>query len=310
MGKRLEVEGFDLLNFLEDHDIPHVTHGKNISPGWVGLTCPWCDDDSTHLGISLRTKQVNCWRCGGHRITDLIQEVAHLTYGEALDLLQDYILKEEIPEPTIHRPNSFQLSSYFIPLPQNHPKPVFQELVNRFLDSRGLPPEETCRQWKFCWGGALGPYKFRVIIPVFQYGELVSFTSRDITGQASSKYKALTKEKGRLPLKSTLFNLDSVKDRGNVVICEGPFDVIKLGDGAVGTFGISWSQAQVDLLREKKLRKAFILFDNEPEAQRRAEKLGEALWFIDSIEILCLKNKKDPGELNSEEARQLMKNLV
>lgn len=310
MGRRLEVANFDLLSFLEDHNVSHTTHGKNISPGWVGLQCPWCDDSSTHLGISLKTKQVNCWRCGGHRITDFIQEVVRLTYGEALDLLQEYILEEEIPDPVISRPGSFRVPQYFTPLPQPHPKPIFQELVNRFLIGRGLPPEQTCRQWNFYWGGALGPYKFRIILPVFQYEELVSFTSRDITGQAFSKYKALAKDKGKLPLKSTLFNLDSVKNRGNAVICEGPFDVIKLGPGAIATFGTSWSQTQVDLLREKKLKKAFILFDNEPEAQRRAEKLGEALWFIDSIEILCLKNKKDPGELSLEEARYLMKNLV
>ena len=66
----------------------------------------------------------------------------------------------------------------------------------------------------------------------------------------------------------------------------------------------------MNLLKEKKLKKAFILFDNEPEAQKKAEKLGEALWFISYIEILYLKDKKDPGELGLNEAKDLMKSLI
>jgi hypothetical protein len=43
--------------------------------------------------------------------------------------------------------------------------------------------------------------------------------------------------------KETLYNLDNAKD-GTAIVVEGPIDVWRIGDGAVATFGVIYTQKQ------------------------------------------------------------------
>lgn len=297
--KSLNYEYFDILTFLEDHKIEFFLSGKNIGSGWVGIPCPFCEDLSTHLGINLETKAVNCWKCGSHNLRELIQELLELSFTKVDKIITNYSTKNETSFPINILPNNKPvIPSYFTKLAEKN-----NSLVNKFLEKRGVP-SSFIAQYELFWAGNLGPFAGKLIIPVKMYGEVVTYVGRDITGLASSSYKNAPKEKSLIPVKSCLYNFDLLIQEDKVVIVEGVIDAWKLGTGAVATFGILWTREQINLLKNKKPKKIIILFDSEPQAQESAMKLAKNIWFCPT-EIIFLKDHKDPGDLTIKEGRSL-----
>ena len=60
----MSFEAFDIVAYLDEKGIEYVTEGKNVSAGWIGLQCPYCSDQSNHLGVCLDGKGFSCFRCG------------------------------------------------------------------------------------------------------------------------------------------------------------------------------------------------------------------------------------------------------
>ena len=176
-------------------------------------------------------------------------------------------------------------------------------LVNKFLNKRGIPLS-FITQYELYWAGNLGPFAGRLIIPVKMYGSIVTYVGRDITGLAFSSYKNASKEKSIMPVKSCLFNYDQLIQKDKIIVVEGIIDTLKLGTGAVATFGTQWTREQILLLKAKKPKKIIILFDSEPQAQEAARKMASEIWFCPT-EIIFLEGHKDPGELSVEEGRKL-----
>jgi len=78
----------DIIELLEEHDIQFWRTGKNVSRGWVGLQCPFCDDDSNHLGIHKKSLRCRCWKCGGHKLINTLMEVLSIPFKEAKKISQ------------------------------------------------------------------------------------------------------------------------------------------------------------------------------------------------------------------------------
>ena len=103
----IDLQELDLLEFLDELDIPYETAGKNIGPGWVSINpCPnkHCQDDRNHFGINIGNKSINCWICGysGTLIKflmvhfDIDQDQAEnliKSHMEEADLMQDQDLE-------------------------------------------------------------------------------------------------------------------------------------------------------------------------------------------------------------------------
>ncbi len=60
---------FDIIQFLEDHNIPYDNNKE-----WINIQCPFCTDTEEHLGIHLKQGSINCWKCGTHKLPELIKE--------------------------------------------------------------------------------------------------------------------------------------------------------------------------------------------------------------------------------------------
>jgi len=72
---------------------------------------------------------------------------------------------------------------------------------------------------------------------------------------------------------------------------------------------VEWTPDQLDLIREKDVIKAFVMYDAEEKAQKKAEILANALSaFVPSVEIV-VPPKADPGELTKEEAWEIRREL-
>lgn len=295
----VDYEYFDVITFLEDYKIEFRISGKNIGTGWVGLPCPFCEDPSVHLGINIETKVVTCWKCGGHNLSKLIQEVLGISFTKAEKIITNYSLKRE--DLQHFKPLSNKktvIPSYFTKLQENS-----NFLVNKFLNKRGIPLS-FITQYELYWAGNLGPFAGRLIIPVKMYGYIVAYVGKDVTGAGSPPYKNSPKEKSIMPMKSCLYNYDQIIQKDKIIIVEGIIDALKLGTGAVATFGTQWTKEQINLLKIKKPKKIIILFDSEFKAQEAARKMASEIWFC-PVEIVYLEDHKDPGELNIDEGRKL-----
>jgi len=293
---------FKADKFFKDYKISFTTNHHHCSPGWIQIHCPFCSDHNFHLGIELDSGAVNCWRCGGHSLPEVIQTLLKCPWPQVYNILEAYggkVSPHKQKLESIH-PETLCLPAGARGLSKQHLK---------FLKSRGFSnPEELAKTWGLVGTGPLGDYRFRIIIPFLnQEGKMTSYTSRDITGKASLRYKVCHIDKEVIPLKSCLYGAYmALKDV--VVVVEGPMDAWKLGPGAVATCGIQWTPAQASLLTQFK--KAVILYDPEPQAYKQAVKLAEYVSWDMDVEVIKWGGEQDPGDLPEEEAKALLRELT
>jgi len=297
---------FDFEKFSVDHSVAIITEGyKQCSRGWIQTNCPFCPKEmcvGPHLGFNIAEDYFNCWRCGFHLHLEVIESLGGYSRDEARYVLKRYFQPGTgVKRPSTERsptPTSITLPPGTGPMTAAHRK---------YLDRREYDPNMLERVWDLKGTGPTGKYKFRIIIPITHRGHLCTYQGRDITNRSELKYKAPPGEEEVRCIKDCLYGLDVVPG-SDVVITEGVADVWRLGPGAVATFGIEWTNAQVKLLRPFKRR--FILFDSaDVQAIRQAEKLSHALGAFDRNTEIIEVHDKDPGEMSQDDADELMNEL-
>lgn len=274
---------------------------KHHRTGWVNIPCPFCSGgEGYHLGYNIDEGHWNCYRCGWHNQVEVIQTVAGVSWAEAKNIVERYGGRPIIQklEEEKHRPLSVDLPKGTTPMAIPH---------KRYLKKRGFNHRVLAEEWGLLGTGPIGPYKFRIIAPIFYEERLVSYQGRDITGRSPIKYKACPLDLEAIPHKEILYGLDKATGH-TIIVVEGVTDVWRLGPGAVATFGIEWTKEQASLI--KKFPRRFIAYDpGEPEAVVQSNKLAWHLAGFSGTTGLVEDLRTDPGDLSDEEARELMVSL-
>lgn len=292
----------DLKNLFTELQIAHWTSGKNVSTGWVGVRCIYCNDRSNHLGINIETGKYKCWKCPAEGWLDnLLVDMIQVTFREARAIVarhrisdSPHIAIEKAPKPV----KQLLKMPYSSTLPKMH---------RDYLASRGFAPLATQKKYGLLATGPTGEWGFRIIIPIYMNGKMVNFTSRAIAGQ-EPKYKHCPDPEAVIDMKSCLYNIDSVQEQ--MVIMEGVTDVWKWGAGAVATFGTKVTDAQVMLITKKRPKDIFIMFD--ADAKREMEKLAARLATVArscNVVYLPFNGKDDPGSFNHSDVLELKRKL-
>lgn len=300
-----ELYKFDLIAYLQDKGIEYSEDGKNTTSGWTEVNCPFCGDDpSMHLGISPE-RLLNCWRCGAKgSVLKYIRAIENCSWAQAKKVTSNYVddslqhLKTDIMERSTREGKGTILPEGIENLSEIH---------YQYLEERGYDPIYIERKYKLkALGRALKhedrKFQFRLIIPIIQNNIVVNFTARDFAGTRIPKYINQSNENAIVPMKNCVYNIDSVRD--TVLVLEGVTDVWRMGDGSVAMMGVEFTTKQLNLLLQKKPKRAFVMFDAEEQAQKRANKIANVLSGFAKTEILELKNG-DPGELTQEEADEI-----
>jgi DNA primase len=296
----------NILGLLQILNVPYSLEGKNISNGWAGIQCRFCGDHSCHGGFNLTNGYYYCWRCGHHSLISVIQKITNMTREQAKAIIAQY----NTPGLPIGPPKKAPTGALHgftgsLKIPGSALKTHHQH----YLISRGFDPNKLTAQYGLLGTGPVGNFKHRIIIPISYNNQAVTFIGRDITGKAELRYKPCPKEEELLPHKHIVYNLENCEEE--IVIVEGVTDVWKLGNGSCSTFGISFTTEQVAMIRRKGVKKASILFDNEPQAQKQAIKLKNRLiGFRIETEIINLLDVNDPAELSCQDAKKLMAELL
>ena len=287
----------DLGRLFQEYNVYYEESKK----GWLNTQCPHCADHGSHGGFNPQSEVFNCYRCGRHNFEYtlfLILGIPRYSISEVLAHYQTHrILHRNLPKD---RARIAQVELPGEPLKKIH---------KRYLRGRGFNPRAIAEKFKLQGTGPDGEYRYRIIVPIFYRGNLVSFQGRSMLEYEKNKYLTASNEESVIPAKETLFNVDTCT-RDSVVVCEGPFDVMRLGDGVVGVLGIQMTRQQEELLYTR-FKKVVFLFDPEYEAQKRAERYGAKLASLGlDIDIVDLELDHDPGDLSETEVGFVRRELA
>ena len=279
---------------LQQLNIPYKTEGNHCRPGWVNIDCPFCGKDSQkyHLGYSIEDNYLNCWRCGPHPILLTLIEITELPsqkIKKLLDGLEQSIqfTKKETPKRKLIIPKGVNK------LERPH---------LRYLCERGFDPEELEKLWRIKGISISSRLSWRIFIPIIYHGRTVSWTTRSISDSPNiTRYISASLIEESIPHKSLLYGEDYAHK--SIIITEGPFDVWRIGPGAIATLGIGYSNEQ--LLKMTKYRKRIVCFDNEKTAQIRAKKLCDNLSVFPGETTNIQLDAKDAAEASPKEIELL-----
>ena len=92
----IDLSSFDIIFYLEEIGISYSTSGKNISQNWIGINCPFCDDQSNHCGINIHSKVYSCFRCGSKgNVTKLIMALENKNVSGAMNTIKQFTKKDK-----------------------------------------------------------------------------------------------------------------------------------------------------------------------------------------------------------------------
>ena len=298
------------INFKKLFDDAHIKTRDDLSRGWTHTNCPFCKNPpDTHFngGFDINNPRFYCWRCGSHSYYDAVSKILNISISETKGLFKSYNFISDKKTPVrIAKAEHLDLPGYRL-----------DENEKEYLRSRGFDPEYLQNKFHIRGGGICGEWSYRILIPIYYNHILVSWTGRSILDKQAIKdleiprYKNLAIEQSVINPKEIFFNLDNCNGK-EVILVEGPMDVLKMGDDTICSLGTSVTREQ-ELFLRNKFDKVFIAFDNESAAQDKARHLGMNLnsagMKVEVVNICEDFGKNDPGELTEEEVRQIKKEL-
>lgn len=298
------------MNFQKLFEDYKIDYSLKTNRGWVNTKCVYCGGSSYKLGFNPTEDYCTCFACGSHNLKETLSKILSVPKKDIDDVIEQYKTRTII----LNKLNDKKTTAVKnLVLPTD----TFTPIERKYLKSRNFNPSYLHKKYNVVGGGIVGDWKYRIIIPVIINGKIVSWTGRSILEKSKldelkiPRYKNLEIKKSVINPKECLFNLDNSKNK-TVVLTEGPFDVMRLGDDFICSFGTSLTQSQI---KEIRLRydKIFIMFDNEVEAQQKARNYGQMLSSVGvDVEIVDAYsdfNKNDGGELNDEEVKIIRKEL-
>jgi len=291
--KKIPLNQIDIRGIFDNLGIPYTEKGKNVSHGWIGVTCPFCDDLSNHLGIHLKTGTCSCFKCGetGTIIKYLSEKLN--SFNKAIQVLENSIprelrsLLEERKKEKITRVN----------LPKEAKRQITPYHAG-YLHSRNFDYKKVTEKYNLHFCGPVGDWANRIIVPIINNYRLVTFTSVDISDETRMRYKHLKAEKSVIPVKEYLFGLEHT-DGHSCCLTEGLFDQFRIGSGAVCSFGVKLTPKQIKLL--SKFKRVLICFDGDETGRKGANKIANDISVFCDVEILNLPEGTDPDKLSKDD---------
>lgn len=285
----------NITDFLDKYRVKYDAsgHGKNRS-GWVNVICPSCGR-WPYMGINLTRMYATAWCCGYMNLYSLLSRLSGLHRESVKELIGELVS---------------DTSRYSEPHTGTLKLPIGLDCLKRnelgYLRSRGFDPRELERIWDLRSIGLLGGrLAWRIFIPIYLDGEVVTYTTRKLNN-TEPRYVSATDLHSAVPIERCLYGWDFV--RCSCVVVEGPADAWRIGPGAVALLGLRTHSAQLERL--SRLSSVAICFDNEPEAQARARNLMRNLNPLTRVSNIILDTGDDPGSADPREIKLLRERFL
>lgn len=264
----------------------------------IRVNCPFCifrgrrtPDKEYKLYITPDKDLAHCFRCDyASKASKLIPQIASL--GVAFDKIQ---AQEQKPDELEGMPNNCSLDS----LPDDH-------LALTYLRNREFNPFHFLERIVFCPDYKKETHSFgpRLIFPIFQFGTYRGFQARTIWKNTLPKYIGASNMKK----KTLLYNYDEAFSQDEqLIVTEGFFDALRIGNQAVAALGKSISDEQLRLIRIGQFKRIVILLDSDAKKEGLESANELASDFNTYVGLL---EDKDPGEMTKVQIDDFMKNQL
>lgn len=281
---------------------------KESSQGFLRGDCPFCEGKYT-FGINPETGRSNCFKCDEAKTTLItcIMKLFRLeTYQDFIKLAnsqQDYgpmfrpnRTKEVVEVKAMDFPEGYHLIS----MGDN----IYARAArNYMINKRGFKLSTLERLGiGYCDDGDHCGY---IIIPYYEKGKLVYFTSRRYMG-SGPKFLNPSKEEYGIGKETLIYNLDCLWLYNKVYVVESATNAITLGDNGAVLGGKSISPYQKDQLYKSPASKLVIGLD--PDALKEAYRLALDMVEFKKVKVLELPEGKDINNIGKVAAKELEKN--
>jgi DNA primase len=302
------MSNFDIKAYFDAEKVEYKERGKNVTRGWINITCPFCLDSSEHCGINLTSGAFHCWVCNetGTAIK-LLRKMTGFNYQKTSMIINKYpkdigLAEAEREMHAIGDPTASNLHTLTLPQPLSDDIP---ESHRKYLLSRRFDPYELTKKYKLKFVHTVGRWRFRIIAPIFVDGRMVSWVAADVLRQGAIPYLNCPPEMAVVPVNSCLYNIDTVNN--TALIVEGITDVWRIGDGCVASFRKGMTSEQIDLLTERGVDSVFVLYD--VDAKKQVDVVANTLAkYIAHVGVLDL-DKGDPADMDASEVNNLRKEI-
>ena len=339
-----------------------LTMSEVVSP-YVRLTrkgdrfwglCPFHQDKNpsfTVVDTGTNGGFFKCFACGkGGGLFQFIQEIEHVTFPEAVELLAKQAqveLKEESEEEKKLQDSKKATSDMYNRLcsylHQFLLKSPSAQNAREYIARRGIS-EETCEKFQlgyapadsrffynllsrqnysdeflansglFLRGSFNGFFRDRVMFPIRTWqGNCVAFSGRDMSGNSERKYMN-SSDSIIYSKRNVLFgfyeSLPALKEKKQIIICEGNFDVISLHQAGLNyscaTCGTALTPEHIKMVK-RYCDKIYLLFDSDSAGQQATRK---AIILCQQNDLPCfvmkLEGAKDASEMLEKQGAQAL----
>jgi len=301
-----------VVEILEKFNFNYYRTGPNVGANFFGATCPFCDDETDHLGIHKTQGRFTCWKC---KARGSFFELLNYLFGVGKREYDNLIEKGVVDERTIidrmeeviagvsEDEEEYKLVE--VPMPK-FCYPVLEDcenqLVNNYLSDRGFTRKDCARH--LCYYGRVGEYMNRLVIPVIHDDKVVAVVGADMTRKAQWKYKISAGTK----VNNYLYDYDMLRG-SRIIITEGIFDCWRVGSDAVCCFGTMLTKRQVRLILEYKPRELIFAWDSDAYWNARENSLHfESL--VEKVGVVRFPSGYDPDSYGKELGEDRLMELI
>lgn len=281
----------------------YVKDYKVMGDGEIAINSPFLKDTTYDCRINIEKQ---CWHDfesdESGNLIDLVMEVAKVDEDGAHEILMEAVAAGDdltyTPPPkrelvkeikTIEMPYSFSFSPQVTDV-------YYKRKAISFLRSK-LINYQLAETYKLRWTkiSFLGKdnWSHRIIIPMYENGNLVYFQARDYLGKSNLRYKNPPKETQErwyiVPF------LDGLENNASLFISEGPWEAIKYG----GTYmlGPVVSEAQANKIKSLNPKAIYLIPDNDETARKKLGKNVEMLRMFLDCPIYIIKWWPEFGDI-------------
>jgi len=171
--------------------------------------------------------------------------------------------------------------------------------LSNWLKARNISLE-TCVEYGALYSGNIGPDAFRLIVPLYDdYGELVAWQGRDVTGRKKNKYKT----QGYIT--DHLFWTSKIQQPRRIYLVEGIFDAFRMNYNAVVSFSHSLSKRQKTLLMQNELVDELIVCWDGDSYNESVSCARELAPILKRAGVVRVPSEGDPDSLGEQVIRNL-----